>query len=59
MKNKMNESAKLATTLITSMVAAIGTAAGNTMWGVFGKPMLEEFKLKHKKPKRKIGFITD
>lgn len=59
MKINMNSSAKLAMTLITSMVAAIGTAAGNTMWQVFGKPKLFELTEKQQRPKQQIGFRID
>lgn len=56
---KLNNATQLAITLATSMVAAIGTAAGTTMWQSFGKPKVEEIAEKQKKPKRKIGFVID
>lgn len=59
MNLNMKDSAKLAMTLATSMVAAIGTAAGTTMWQAFGKPKIEEIAEKQKKPKQKIGFVID
>lgn len=59
MNLNMKDSAKLAMTLATSMVAAIGTAAGATVWQAFGKPKVEEIAEKQKKPKQKIGFVID
>lgn len=54
----MKDSARLIMTFTTSMAAAIGTAAGATVWQTFGKPKVEEIADKNK-PKRKIGFIQD
>lgn len=59
MNLKINDATKLAMTLATSMVAAIGTAAGQTMWQQFGKPKVEELAEKQHKPKQKIGFVID
>ena len=56
MKLNMNDPAQLAMTFAMSMVAAVGSAAGATMWQSFGKPKVEELAEKNK-PKRKIGFI--
>ncbi len=49
---------KLLMTLATSTLAAVGTAAGTTMWQSFGKPKMEQL-VEKQKPKRKIGFIAD
>jgi len=59
MKLNLDSSARLAMTFVTSMVAAIGTAAGHTVWQTFGKPMVEELNEKQQKPKQKIGFRID
>lgn len=59
MNLNMKNSASLAMTLATSLVAAIGTAAGTTVWQSFGKPKVEEMAEKQKKPKQKIGFVID
>lgn len=58
MKFDINNSAKLVMTFATSMAAAIGTAAGATVWQSFGKPKVEEIAEKNKS-KRKIGFTID
>lgn len=58
MNLNIKDASKLAMTLATSMVAAIGTAAGHTVWQSFGKPKVEEIAEKNK-PKRKIGFTID
>ena len=59
MKPNMKDSTQLLMTFTTSMVAAIGTAAGATIWQSFGKPKVEEIAEKNSKPKRKIGFSID
>lgn len=59
MNLNMKNATQLTMTLVTSMVAAIGTAAGHTMWQSFGKPKVEEIAEKQNKPKRKIGFVIE
>jgi hypothetical protein len=58
-KVNVKHSTQLLMTFTTSMVAAIGTAAGATIWQSFGKPKVEEIARENEKPKRKIGFIVD
>lgn len=58
MKLNTKDPAQLAMTFAMSMVAAVGSAAGATIWQSFGKPKVEELAEKNK-PKRKIGFIQD
>lgn len=53
-----NSMGRLAMTLATSTLAAIGTAAGKMLWQSFGKPKMEQLAEKQQ-PKRKIGFIVD
>ena len=45
--------------LTRSMGAAIGSAAGATIWQSFGKPKVEKIAEENSKPKRKIGFIIE
>ena len=59
MKPNMKDSTKLLITFTTSMAAAIGSCAGDTIWQSFGKPKVEEIAEKNSKPKRKIGFSID
>ena len=59
MRIKATNSTKILMTFTTSMVAAIGTAAGATIWQSFGKPKVEEIAREKEKPKRKIGFVMD
>lgn len=59
MKLNIKDSTQLLITFTTSMVAAIGSCAGATIWQSFGKPKVEEFAEKNNKPKRKIGFIIE
>ena len=59
MKPNMKDSTQLLITFTTSMAAAIGSAAGATIWQSFGKPKVEEIAEKNSKPKRKIGFSID
>lgn len=59
MKLNAKDSTQLLVTFTTSMVAAIGTAAGASIWQSFGKPKVEEMAEKNSKPKQKIGFIID
>lgn len=59
MKLNVKGSTQLLMTFTTSMVAAIGTAAGASIWQSFGKPKVEEMAEKNSKPKRKIGFIIE
>lgn len=55
----VKNSTQLLMTFTTSMVAAIGTAAGATIWQSFGKPKVEKIAEKNEKPKRKIGFTIE
>ena len=59
MKLNMGNSTQLLMTFTTSMVAAIGTAAGATIWQSFGKPKVEKIAEENSKPKRKIGFTIE
>lgn len=59
MKLNVKDSTQLLVTFTTSMVAAIGTAAGASIWQSFGKSKVEEMAEKNSKPKQKIGFIID
>lgn len=59
MKLKIDNSTQLLMTFITSMVAAMGTAAGATIWQSFGKPKIEKIAEEQSKPKRKIGFTIE
>lgn len=53
------DTTRLITTFVTSIVAAVGTAAGHTVWQAFGKPKVEELAEKQQKPKHKIGFVIE
>lgn len=57
--NMGNSTQQLLITFTTSMVAAIGTAAGATIWQSFGKPKVEKIAEENSKPKRKIGFTIE
>lgn len=59
MKLNMGTPTHLLVTFTTSMAAAIGTAAGATIWQSFGKPKVEKIAEENSKPKRKIGFIIE
>lgn len=59
MKLNMGNPTQLLVTFTTSMVAAIGTAAGATIWQSFGKPKVEKLAEENSKPKRKIGFTIE
>lgn len=59
MKPNMKDSTQILMTFTMSMVAAIGSAAGATIWQSFGKPKVEKIAEKNSKPKRKIGFSID
>lgn len=59
MKLNIGNSTQILMTFTMSMVAAIGSAAGATIWQSFGKPKVEEIAEKNSKPKRKIGFSID
>lgn len=59
MKLNMGNSTQLLMTFTTSMVAAIGAAAGATIWQSFGKPKVEKIAEENSKPKRKIGFTIE
>lgn len=59
MKLNMGTPTQLLVTFTTSMVAAIGTAAGATIWQSFGKPKVEKIAEENSKPRRKIGFIIE
>ena len=56
MKLNFGTPTQLLMTFTTSMVAAIGTAAGATIWQSFGKPKVEKIAEENSKSKRKIGF---
>ena len=49
--NMGNSTQQLLITFTTSMVAAIGTAAGATIWQSFGKPKVEKIAEENSKPK--------
>lgn len=53
MKLNFGNPTQLLMTFTTSMVAAIGTAAGATIWQSFGKPRVEKIAEENSKPKRK------
>lgn len=59
MKLNIGNSAQILMTFTMSMVAAIGSAAGATIWQSFGKPKVEKIAEENSKPKRKIGFIIE
>lgn len=59
MKPNIGSSTQILMTFTMSMVAAIGSAAGATIWQSFGKPKVEKIAEKNSKPKRKIGFIIE
>lgn len=59
MKLNFGTPTQLLMTFTTSMVAAIGTAAGATIWQSFGKPKVEKISEENSKPKRKIGFTIE
>ena len=59
MKLNMGNPTQLLMTFTTSMVAAIGTAAGATIWQSFGKPKVEKIAEENSKLKRKIGFTIE
>lgn len=59
MKLNFGNPTQLLMTFTTSMVAAIGTAAGATIWQSFGKPKVEKIAEENSKPKRKIGFTIE
>jgi len=59
MKLNIGNPTQLLMTFTTSMVAAIGTAAGATIWQSFGKPKVEKIAEENNKPKQKIGFMID
>lgn len=59
MKIYVKNSTQSVMTFATSLVAAIGSAAGATMWQTLGKPKVEELAEKQQKPKLKIGFAVE
>ena len=59
MKLNFGNPTQLLMTFTTSMVAAIGSAAGATIWQLFGKPKIEKIAEENSKPKRKIGCIIE
>ena len=59
MKLNFGTPTQLLMTFTTSMVAAIGTAAGATIWQSLGKPKVEKIAEENSKPKRKIGFTIE
>lgn len=59
MKLNIGNSTQILMTFTMSMVAAIGSAAGATIWQSFGKPKVEKIAEENSKPKRKIGFIIE
>lgn len=59
MKLNIGNSTQILMTFTMSMVAAIGSAAGATIWQSFGKPKIEKIAEENSKPKRKIGFIIE
>lgn len=59
MKLNIGNSTQILMTFTMSIVAAIGSAAGATIWQSFGKPKVEKIAEENSKPKRKIGFIIE
>ncbi len=58
-KLNIGNSTQILMTFTMSMVAAIGSAAGATIWQLFGKPKIEKIAEENSKPKRKIGFTIE
>ena len=59
MKIGFKSPTEIAMALLTSMAAAIGGAAGRTLWKTFGESKVAELTEKKERSKNKIGFVID